>query len=318
MMPLQLVGLFVVAVSAALLAREVAVMIWKDRLSLTRHIDLVAVPVTVKTPTTTARKQRLGTLVDEPARRVFGAAIRYSWGMQLGAIALLAIASGAAVGGWFFAYWMFGHSPWFASLASAAAFFVVPRAALIRQQRSAEQQFMELFPASIDMIVRMLRAGLPISAAVRSIQADTPRPLNLVFGSIADQVALGVPFEQALDLASERIGLPDFRFFAVALNLQSATGGNLAVTLETLADIIRKRRAMRLKATAITAEVRVSAYVLGAMPFITIGGLLLLQPEYVKPLFYDTRGKYILAAAAALLLLAFVTMRQMMRRVTAG
>ena len=135
---------------------------------------------------------------------------------------------------------------------------------------------------------------------------------------IADQVGLGVPFENAVESASERIGLPDFRFLAVALNVQHTTGGNLAATLENLSELIRKRRALRLKAAAATAEVRMSAYVLGALPIVTMGALLLFRPEYVVPLFYDRRGNYILAAAAILLMLAFLTMRQMVRRVTAA
>ncbi len=177
---------------------------------------------------------------------------------------------------------------------------------------------MELFPNGIDMMVRMLRAGMPVSAAVRNIQADSPAPLSTVFGEIADQVALGVPFEDAVETASEHIGLAGFRFLAVALNVQHSTGGNLAATLQNLSELIRKQRALRLKAAAATAEVRMSAYVLGALPIITLGALLLFRPEYVAPLFHDRRGNYILAAAAILLVLAFMTMRGMVRRVTAA
>jgi tight adherence protein B len=135
-----------------------------------------------------------------------------------------------------------------------------------------------------------------------------------VFKDLADQVEIGIPFEDALTAAAERIGLPDFRFFSVAVVLQRATGGNLASTLELLSDIMRKRRAVRLKAQATTAEVRVSAYILGSMPFLVTGVLLLIQPGYLTPLVTDPRGKFILLAAAAMLTLGFLTMRRMMRR----
>jgi tight adherence protein B len=311
---LQLIGIFVMVSTSVWLLEEL-VTSRQDMLAFKRHASLVA--TTGKTFSATKQSQ-FGAAFDKWVRLSFAVGVRYSWGMRLGAVTLLAVAGISATGGWLFAYRTFGHSIWIAALVSAAAFFVIPRRLLVRQQRRIERDFIERFPNSIDMVVRMLRAGLPISAAVRTLETDTQPPLNLVFGSLADQIALGVPFERALDIASERIGLPDFRFFAIALNLQSATGGNLTTTLEGLADVIRKRRALRLKAAAATAEVRVSAYVLGALPFITIGALLFFQPEYVRPLFYDVRGKYILGSAAVLLVLAYLTMRQMVRKVTSA
>jgi tight adherence protein B len=133
---------------------------------------------------------------------------------------------------------------------------------------------------------------------------------------VAEQIEIGASIEEALDNASQQIALADFRFFTVAVALQHATGGNLAATLEILSDIIRKRRAVRLKAKATTAEIRVSAYVLGSLPLLIIGALLLIQPGYLSPLFQDPRGHIIIAIAAGLLLLAAISIRQMMRSVT--
>jgi tight adherence protein B len=98
--------------------------------------------------------------------------------------------------------------------------------------------------------------------------------------------------------------------------LQHATGGNLAATLEILSDIVRRRRAVRLKAKAATSEIRVTAYVVGALPFLIVGALLLVQPGYLTPLFADPRGQVILSIAVGLLLLCGVTMRQLMRSVS--
>ncbi|MDU6829336.1 MAG: type II secretion system F family protein, partial [Bradyrhizobium sp.] len=94
------------------------------------------------------------------------------------------------------------------------------------------------------------------------------------------------------------------------------TGGNLTATLESLSDIIRKRRAARLKAKAATGEIRLTAYTLGAIPILTTGALLVVQPRYLTPLWTDPRGHLILVLAGALLLLSFLTMRKMMRSVT--
>ena len=314
---LQIIGLLLMLGAIAVLGIALD-MRRKEQVEVRRHLDLVAT-VSGASGTTAARvRAKWHTLVNERLRRIFTVGVTYVWGMHSGALFVLTVAAGSGAFTWIIADHTFGHTQWLAASLSAVAFFLVPRIILIRQQRNAERQFMALFPNGIDMMVRMLRAGLPISTTVRTIQTDSPPPLSTVFGSLADQVTLGVPFEKALETASDRIGLPDFRFLAVALNIQHATGGNLAATLEILSDLIKKRRALRLKAAAATAEVRMSAYVLGALPAVTMGALLLLRPDYVAPLFHDQRGKYILGAAAMLLLLAFLTMRQMVRKVTAA
>jgi tight adherence protein B len=166
------------------------------------------------------------------------------------------------------------------------------------------------------MIIRMLRAGLPITAAARNVGDEAPAPVNLVFQSIADQVDIGVPFEAAIAAAGESVGLPDFRFFAVAIALQRETGGNLAATLEILADIIRKRRNVRLRAQAATGEIRMSAYILGALPFLVTGAFLVISPGYLTPLATDPRGHVIVGAALLGLTLAYLTMRRMLHSVT--
>ncbi len=124
-----------------------------------------------------------------------------------------------------------------------------------------------------------------------------------------------MPLEDALRLSSQRIRLPDFQFFAVAVLLQQSAGGNLLPTLEALAQMMRTRRAVQSKARAATAEVRFSAYILGSLPFITVGALLVISPGYLNPLFHDPRGHAILAAAAAGLLISAIVMRQMMRSI---
>lgn len=100
------------------------------------------------------------------------------------------------------------------------------------------------------------------------------------------------------------------------MSLQYATGGNLTQTLEILSDIVRKRRAMRLKAKAATGEIRMTAYTLGAVPIFTTLALLVTNPGYLVPLWTDPRGHLILGAAAVCLLLAYLSMRTMMRSVS--
>ena len=249
-------------------------------------------------------------------RGIFAFGLARTWGMRTSPLVLLIAACCGAGLAWFTLHSGLHLSSWVAALGSIGGIILAPRFLHKREQNAADRKFMELFPDTIDMVIRMLRAGVPVTGAVREVGNEAPPPVNDVFTSLADQMAIGITFEEALALAGERIGLPDFRFFVVAISLQRATGGNLASTLDILSDIMRKRRAMRLKARATTGEVRMSAYVLGAIPFLVIGGLLLMTPDYLQPLISDSRGNVIIAAAVGSLVIGFVTIGRMMRSVT--
>jgi tight adherence protein B len=256
--------------------------------------------------------------LDQAMRSIFAAGAPRSWGMKSGALKLILVAAVAALAAWLLTHVALGMPFWIAAPLTAASGYLLPRLLLRREQAQTENAFQEMFPDTVDTVARMLRAGIPISAAVRSIGSEAVAPISTVFGRIADQVEIGARIEEALDTASRQVGLADFRFFAVAITLQYATGGNLVSTLDILSNIIRRRRAVRLKAGAATAEIRVSAYVLGSLPLLIIGGLLLVQPGYLSPLFTDRRGHIILGIAVGGMLFAFLTMRQMMRGVTAN
>jgi tight adherence protein B len=266
--------------------------------------------------TTPTNGQTVPRAINARVRNIFSFGLRYRWGAEAGSVTLIALALGSGLAGWLLVRTLLHFSPWLGASAAIAGFFFVPRQYLARQQRREEAKFMDFFPASIDMMVRMVRAGLTIMGAVRAVGNEAPAPINKIFAELADQVDIGILFQDALVLMGERIGLADFRFFVVAVSLQHATGGNIAATLDLLSDIIRKRRAIRLKAKATTAEVRVSSYVLGALPFVVIGGLLVLSPAYLAPLVSDPRGNAIVGAAVVLLVLGFVTMQEMTRRAT--
>ncbi|HEY2616168.1 MAG TPA: type II secretion system F family protein [Acetobacteraceae bacterium] len=249
-------------------------------------------------------------------RAVFAFGLARSWGMRAAPPALLIAAAGGACLAWLALHSGLHMSGWVSMAGTVGAFFLTPRALLKHEQNGADQKFMESFPDTIDMVIRMLRAGVPVTGAVREVGKEAPPPVNDVFTNLADQMAIGITFEDALATAGRRVGLPDFRFFVVAVALQRATGGNLATTLDILSDIMRKRRAMRLKARATTGEVRMSAYVLGAIPFLVIGGLLVMTPDYLQPLIADPRGNVIIAMAVGSLVIGFGMIRHMMLSVT--
>ncbi|HLJ21628.1 MAG TPA: type II secretion system F family protein [Stellaceae bacterium] len=238
------------------------------------------------------------------------------WGATVSPLTMVA---GGLLGGvsvWFLTHAVLKSPLWLAMSLTAVAVAAAPRILLAFEQRKMEQLFLERFPDAVDMVVRALRAGIPLTAAVRAVGKEAPPPVDAVFAGLADQTEIGVPLDEALAKAATWISLPDFRFFAVAVALQYATGGNLAATLESLSEIIRKRRIMRLKAKAVTAEVRLSTYILSALPFLVVGGLLVISPGYLKPLLADPRGNWILGGAIGGLLTGLVVMRNMMNSVS--
>ena len=315
MLTAALTMLFLIVLGGGLFAALVAAR--RERLALEAHVALVVRKPGMAVAAASAQgdpglRGTMGIIL----RGWFAFGIKHSWGMHAGPEMLVLVALCGSVGAWV----LLGHflhlSNAIAGSATVLAFFLSPRQWLKHQQSSADQQFVSLFPDAIDMMIRMLRAGLPVTAAIRAVAVEAAPPVNIVFTRIADQMGIGIAFEDALGAAAEQVGLADFRFFAVSISLQRATGGNLTVTLNILADIMRKRRAMRLKGRAVTGEVRMSAYILGGIPFFVIGAMLVVSPGYLQPLIDDRRGNMIIGAAVVLLTMGFASMRYMLRSVT--
>jgi tight adherence protein B len=231
----------------------------------------------------------------------------------LSAPAAFAIAAAGGGGTWLVLRELMHLPVWSVGAAAAAMALLMPRLLMMQQQRRADARFTEYFPDAIDMVVRMVRSGLSVGVAVRTVGAEAAEPVAQIFKRAADRSEIGVPLEEALSTVSEEIGLADFRFFAVTIALQRTTGGNLARTLETFGEIIRKRRAVRLKAVAATAEVRISAIVLGAIPFVVVGMLSIVNPGYLEPMASDPRGNVLLGSALLFLLLGGLSMRWLIR-----
>lgn len=174
-------------------------------------------------------------------------------------------------------------------------------------------KFTSLFPEAIDLIVRGLRSGLPVTESIRTIGTEVPDPIGVEFRTVTDGVGLGQSLEEALWDAAKRLDTPEFKFFVVSLSIQRETGGNLAETLSNLADILRRRRQMRLKIKAMSSEARASAYILGSLPFIVFGAITIFNPGYSMQLFEDPRGHVLLAAGLTSLVVGVLVMAKMIR-----
>ncbi len=170
------------------------------------------------------------------------------------------------------------------------------------------------FPDVLSMIVRSVRAGIPLHEALRAVARESLEPTAGQFRRVADQMAIGIRLEDALREAAGRTGVAEYAFFTVALTLQAQTGGSLAETLDNLADVIRKRVALRLRAVALASEARTSSYVLAGLPVVAGVALSVLNYDYIRPLLETQRGNRVLLAAVAMLGMAGGVMRFMIKR----
>lgn len=169
-------------------------------------------------------------------------------------------------------------------------------------------------PDALSTIVRCVRVGIPVQESFRIIATDMQAPIAEEFGRLADRLALGVAVEQALPELAERTGLAEFHFFAAALALQARTGGGLAQTLDTLAEVIRKRVAAKARGYALASEARTSALILGALPIVSGVGLVLLKPAYMALMIDTSLGRALLGAAVVLLGSGAMVMRGIIRK----
>jgi tight adherence protein B len=150
-------------------------------------------------------------------------------------------------------------------------------------------QFTGKFPDGIELLVRGLRSGLPVTETLGLVAAEVPGPVGQEFKAIVDRIKVGKTMEEALQETADRLGTPEFQFFTITLAIQRETGGNLAETLSNLADVLRKRSQMKLKIRAMSSESKASAYIVGSLPFIVFGMILWINPRYIGGFFTDDR-----------------------------
>ncbi len=181
---------------------------------------------------------------------------------------------------------------------------------LIRRRRDS---FADKLADGIDVMVRGLKAGLPVSETVVAVANEAKTPVKEIFTEVADRVRVGAQVDEAFAQAAESIEAPELKFLAITLSVQKETGGNLAETLENLSDILRKRRQMKLKIRAVSSEARASATILGSLPFVMFGILLLVNPGYATELFHDPRGHMLLATGLGSMVVGIGVMMKMIR-----
>jgi tight adherence protein B len=145
------------------------------------------------------------------------------------------------------------------------------------------------FPDAIELLVRGLRSGLPVSETLGIVAREVPGPVGAEFRAVVERIKIGRTMEEALQVTADKLATAEFQFFVITLAIQRETGGNLAETLSNLADVLRKRAQMKLKIKALSSESKASAIIVGALPFAVFGMIWWINPEYLAGFFADDR-----------------------------
>ena len=166
-------------------------------------------------------------------------------------------------------------------------------------------RFIALLPEAIDLMVRGLKSGLPVTESIGTVAREMQQPLATEFRRVTDGVRFGRGLEEVMWEAARRL--------VISLSIQRETGGNLAETLTNLSDILRRRRQMRQKIKAMSSEAKASAYILGSLPFAMFGIVYCVNPGYASMLFTDPRGLFMLGGGLVSLGIAVLVIVKLIR-----
>ncbi len=203
-------------------------------------------------------------------------------------------------------------APWYASAGLAAiGLAVIPRRILRYLGRRRQEAFLDGLADAVDVIVRGVKAGLPLSDAMRVIATESGPPVGPEFLEIVEGQRLGVPIDQGLERLAERMPLPEVIFLSIVVGIQSKSGGNLAEALGNLSRMLRERKKMKNRIRAMSQEAKTSAVIIGALPVVVGAALMIMSPGYLDPFFSTQTGNLILAGGVLWVLIGILVMRRM-------
>jgi tight adherence protein B len=168
--------------------------------------------------------------------------------------------------------------------------FGLPKFVLNFLIKRRAKKFTSMFADALDVIIRGVKAGLPVPECISVIGREMPEPIGSEFRLISEGTRLGMTLDECLERAVSRVPTPELRFFAIVLMIQRQTGGNLADTLGKLSDVLRGRKKMRDKVQAMSSEAKASAGIIGSLPIVVGSLLALVAPEYIAVLFTTPAG----------------------------
>ncbi|MUZ72995.1 pilus assembly protein [Agrobacterium vitis] len=177
--------------------------------------------------------------------------------------------------------------------------------------RRRQEKFLTEFPNALDVMVRSIKSGLPLNDSLRMIAVDAQEPVKTEFRRVVDAQQLGITVPEACARMFNSMPLQEVSFFAIVIAIQSQAGGNLSEALANLSKVLRERRKMKAKVSALSMEAKASAVIIGALPFIVAFLVYISSPAYIMVLFTDPRGHMILGVSAVWMSIGILVMRNM-------
>jgi tight adherence protein B len=189
--------------------------------------------------------------------------------------------------------------------------FGLPRWGLSFLKKRREAAFLKALPDAVDVIVRGIKAGLPLFESIKVVAVDAPEPLRSEFLAIIETQAIGMPLGDACARLYERMPVPEANFFGIVVAIQQKSGGNLSEALGNLSKVLRDRKKMAEKIQAMSMEAKASAGIIGALPPIVMILVYLTTPAYISLLWTDPTGQLMLVACVTWMSIGIMVMKKM-------
>jgi tight adherence protein B len=202
--------------------------------------------------------------------------------------------------------------PWFVAVAAGfVGLLGLPRWIIGFLRKRRQNTFLDDFADAIDVMVRALKSGLPVSEAMKIISTEQGPPVGPEFMEVVEGQRIGISIEQGIERMVERVPLAEVNFLAIVMTIQAKTGGNLSEALSNLSRVLRDRKKMKQKIQSVSQEAKSSAAIIGALPFIIAGMMMILNPNYLNPMFETTMGNMLLVGSAVWMTIGILVMRKM-------
>jgi tight adherence protein B len=192
-----------------------------------------------------------------------------------------------------------------------AGAFGLPRWLLSFLKKRRENRFLKEFPDAVDVIVRGIKAGLPLLDCLKMIAVESPEPMKSEFRAIIETQAIGIPLGEACAKLYESMPLAEANFFGIVISIQQKAGGNLSEALGNLSRVLRDRKKMKAKIQAMSQEAKASASIIGALPLAVMALVWMTSPNYISMLWTEPMGRLMLAGSAVWMSCGIFVMKKM-------
>lgn len=194
-----------------------------------------------------------------------------------------------------------------------SAGYLLPKIYLGWKTKKYQSAYLDELPNAVEAIVRGVRAGMPLNDSIRLVSREAKEPVKSEFGRVLEQQLVGKSMAEAVGILFDRVPLPEVNFFIVVIVVQQQSGGNLSEALSNLAHVLRNRKKMKAKVSAMSSEAKASAIIIGALPLFVAAAVSVVSPSYLLPLVTTNGGLICLGVAAIMVSLGTFVMNRMVQ-----